>query len=193
MEHQKLIDYFSSFVKLNDADRGALTQAYTVKHHKKKELLFERDAVCSTESFVTRGSVRVFYNDSKGNEHILYFAFPDWWVSDMSSFNDRSAASLSAETLEPCTVLQTNPENKEVLLKSVPSLERVFRLITQKHVSALQKRFLMAVSESAEERYKELVLQALGIELLVTQRQIASYLGIVPESLSRMKRQLMGK
>lgn len=193
MEHQSLIDYFSSFVNLNDFEKDVIIQAYKVKHYKKKERLFERASVCSTESFVVKGSVRVFYNDFKGNEHILYFAFPSWWVSDMSSFNDRSAASLSGETIEPCTVLQTNPDKKEDLLKRVPSLERVFRLITQKHVSALQKRFLMAVSESAEERYKELILQAPGIEQLVTQRQIASYLGIVPESLSRMKRQLMGK
>jgi CRP-like cAMP-binding protein len=193
MEHLKLKDYFSSFIKLNDLDIDAISQAYTVKHYKKKELLFERENVCSTESFVLQGSVRVFYNDLKGNEHILYFAFPEWWVSDMASFNDQIPASLSAETLEPCTVLQINPEKKEQLLKTVPSLERVFRLITQKHVSAMQKRFLMAISESAEERYKELIAQAPGIELLATQRQIASYLGIVPESLSRMKRQLIGK
>jgi CRP-like cAMP-binding protein len=193
MEHQRLIDYFSAFVNLSDANKLAIIEAYTVRIYKKKERLFERESICSTESFVMEGSVRVFYNDFKGNEHILYFAFPNWWVSDMASFHDKTKASLSAETLEPCTVLQTNPETKEILLKNVPSLERVFRLITQKHVTALQKRFLMAVSESAEERYKELILQAQGIELLVTQRQIASYLGIMPESLSRLKRQLIGK
>ena len=76
------------------------------------------------------------------------------------------------------------------MLEQVPQLEKLFRIITQKHLTVLQKRFLLTVSSNAAERYQELIQRHPGIEQLVPQHQIASYLGILPESLSRMKKQM---
>jgi hypothetical protein len=82
-------------------------------------------------------------------------------------------------------------EEIDQLFQDVPKLERLFRIITQRTLSVLQKRFFLTVSANAEERYEELIQRHAGIEQLVPQHQIASYLGILPESLSRMKKQLM--
>jgi len=87
--------------------------------------------------------------------------------------------------------LVIDPTEKEVLLKKVPKLERLFRLMIQKNLSVLQKRFLLTISANASDRYLELIERSPGIEQLVPQHQIASYLGIHPESLSRMKKQLL--
>ncbi|MEY3087114.1 MAG: hypothetical protein RLZ93_1038, partial [Bacteroidota bacterium] len=81
-------------------------------------------------------------------------------------------------------------EDLEYLFDQIPALERLFRVMAQRTLAVLQKRFLMTVSAHAEERYQELLQRHPGIEQIVAQHQIASYLGILPESLSRMKKKL---
>ena len=121
----------------------------------------------------------------------MLFAFPEWWVGDMASFNTGEFSSLNLQVLEDTIALVIDPSEKEVLLEKVPKLERLFRLMIQKNLSVLQKRFLLTISANASDRYLELIERSPGIEQLVPQHQIASYLGIHPESLSRMKKQLL--
>ena len=93
--------------------------------------------------------------------------------------------------MEDSWILAISREDVEYLFEKVPKLERLFRIITQRTLSVLQKRFFLTVSANAEDRYQELLQRHAGIEQLVPQHQIASYLGILPESLSRMKKQLI--
>jgi CRP-like cAMP-binding protein len=157
---------------------------------KKKHFLFEQGRPCEIEAFVVQGSFRIFYCDIKGSEHVLYFAFKDWWAGDISSFYSGEPSSLSAQALEDSVVFIIDPLKKEKLFEQIPKLERLFRIITQKHLTVLQKRFLLTVSANVMERYHELIHRHPRIEQLVPQHQIASYLGILPESLSRMKKHL---
>lgn len=188
--YEQLINYIASRVKIDDQDKAFIRQYYTLRKLKKKEMLFQQGEHCQLEAFVISGSFRIFYVDSKGMEHVLYFAFPDWWVGDMASFYSGDTAVLNAQALEESFVLTIDPKNKENLFAKVPSLERLFRIITQKHLTVVQKRLLLSYSASAAERYQELLKRSPGIEQLVPQHQIASYLGILPESLSRLKKQL---
>ena len=188
--HEQLINYIASRVKIDEQDKAFIRQYYTLRKLKRKEMLFQQGEHCQLEAFVISGSFRIFYVDSKGLEHVLYFAFPDWWVGDMASFYSGDAAVLNAQALEESFVLTIDPKNKEELFAKVPALERLFRIITQKHLTVVQKRLLLSYSASAAERYQELLKRSPGIEQLVPQHQIASYLGILPESLSRLKKQL---
>lgn len=188
--YEQLINYIASRVKIDDQDKAFIRQYYTLRKLKKKEMLFQQGEHCQLEAFVISGSFRIFYVDSKGMEHVLYFAFPDWWVGDMASFYSGDTAVLNAQALEESFVLTIDPKNKENLFAKVPALERLFRIITQKHLTVVQKRLLLSYSASAAERYQELLKRSPGIEQLVPQHQIASYLGILPESLSRLKKQL---
>lgn len=181
----------SQRIALSEEEQERILPFYTIKRIPKKEHLFEQGAPCVVECFVVSGTMRVYYTDTKGLEHVLNFAFPDWWVGDMAAFLNGEPSSLSIQALEDAIVLQINPEQKEALLQAVPKLERFFRIIIQKHLSAFQKRFLLTVSASAADRYRELIQRSPGIEQLVPQHQIASYLGILPESLSRMKKQIL--
>jgi len=188
--NNRLVAYISERVKLSDHEKQLIADAYVVKQLKRKEMLFEQGQHCQLEAFVLSGSFRIFYVDSRGLEHVLYFAFPDWWVGDIASFYSGEPAGLNAQALEESTVLTIDPKSKAALFYKVPSLERLFRTITQKHLTVVQKRLLLSYSASAAERYQELLKRSPGIEQLVPQHQIASYLGILPESLSRLKKQL---
>ncbi len=190
---QRLINYISKRIELTEDEKERILSFYSIQHIEKKEHLFEQGAPCVVECFVLSGTMRVYYTDPKGLEHVLNFAFPDWWLGDMAAFLSGEPSSLSVQALEDSVVLSIDPERKEALLASVPKLERFFRIIIQKHLSAFQKRFLLTMSASAAERYFELIQRSPGIEQLVPQHQIASYLGILPESLSRMKKRLLNK
>lgn len=185
-----LLDYFSDRVPLSEKDKELITEVYSVMDVKKKKHLFTDGTPCLLEGFVVKGTFRVYYVDQKGLEHVLYFAFPEWWVGDIASFYSGEVSMLNAQAMEDSTILVIDPKRKEELLQEIPALERLFRIITQKHLTVLQKRFLLTVSANASERFQELLERSPGIEQLVPQHQIASYLGILPESLSRMKKQL---
>jgi CRP/FNR family transcriptional regulator, cyclic AMP receptor protein len=188
--NNRLVTYISERVKLSDHDKQLITEAYHVRKLKRKEMLFEQGKHCQLEAFVLTGSFRVFYVDTRGLEHVLYFAFPDWWVGDIASFYSGEPAGLNAQALEESMVVTIDPQRKAELFDKVPALDRLFRTITQKHLTVVQKRLLLSYSATAAERYQELLKRSPGIEQLVPQHQIASYLGILPESLSRLKKQL---
>lgn len=189
----RLLDYISERVSISPSDKKKIAAAYVLKNVKKKEFILQQGVQNKMEAFVLNGTFRVYYADSKGSEHVLYFAFRDWWIGDMATFDTGKPSILSAQALEDSTVLWIDPIEKDKLYQEVPALERLFRLITQKHLAVLQKRFLLTVSSNAVERYQELIERSPGIEQLVPQHQIASYLGILPESLSRLKRQLISE
>lgn len=188
-----ILNYISSRIPLQKNEEEYIRQAYQIKHLKRKEMLFEQGTPCEIEAFVISGSFRIFYMDQKGLEHVLYFAFPEWWVGDMASFYSGEDGRLNAQALEDSLVLVTTPDLKEKLFEQIPSFERLVRIIVQRNLSVVQKRLLLSYSASAAERYEELIHRSPGIEQLVPQHQIASYLGILPESLSRIKKQRLQK
>lgn len=187
---KKLLDYISERVIITEADKKLIAEAYTLLEIKKKKFLSHEGQKCLLEGFVVKGSFRIFHIDTKGLEHVLYFAFENWWVGDMTAYLTGEPSTINIQAMEDSFLLVINPVKKEELFQKIPALERLFRIIVQKHLVVLQKRFLLTVSEHAIERYKELIERHPGIEQLVPQHQIASYLGILPESLSRMKKQL---
>ena len=189
--HQKLIDYFSAKIKLSEADQAVIRDCFEVTQLQRKEHLFEAGNICDRLAFVIEGTLRIYYIDSKGLEHVLYFGFPNWWASDIASFSTKESGMLSAQAMEKSIVLEVSPAKNKELLEKIPALERFFRILAERHLVVLQKRFLLTISANASERYLELLERSPGIEQLVPQHQIASYLGILPESLSRMKKQLL--
>ena len=190
---EKLLNYFSKRITLSDSDKTLINNTYKPEQFKKKDFLFQQGAICKYQGFVTKGTFRIYYTDDKALEHVLYFAFEDWWVGDIASFYNREPGALNAQALQDSELLLIDFPTQEKLLEAVPALEKVFRVITQRHLTVLQKRFLMTVSSNVEVRYNELLQRCPTIEQMVPQHQIASYLGILPESLSRMKKQIAFK
>jgi CRP/FNR family transcriptional regulator len=189
--YQKLYAYTSQRVPLSAADFELMKQYYHLRKVAKKDFFLKEGTRNFLQGFVVDGTLRVYYSDTKGNEHVLYFAFADWWVGDLSAFHFDDAATLNVQALEESYILEIAKEDLEYLFEQIPALERLFRIMAQRTLAVLQKRFLMTVSAHAEERYQELLQRHPGIEQIVAQHQIASYLGILPESLSRMKKKLL--
>src|SRR5690606_18150142 len=157
---------------------------------KKKQLLLREGEVCNFEAYIASGCLRTFYIDENGSEVILQFSIEDWWVSDIGSFHDRTPSSLYIEAIEDSELLMLSPTRKEELLTRLPQFERVFRLMVQRHVSALEHRLIRTIAKTAEERYVEFIKQYPQIALRVPQHYIASYLGMTPEFLSKVRRRL---
>jgi len=162
-----------------------------IRHVKKKQILLREGEVCDFEAYIVKGCLRSFYVDENGSEVILQFSIEDWWVGDIGSFNERTPSSLYIEALEDSVILTLNPERKEQLLRDLPSFERVFRLMLQRHIAALEQRLIRTIAKPAVEKYLEFVKKYPSIVQRVPQHYIASYLGMTPEFLSKIRRKLV--
>lgn len=154
-------------------------------------MLLQQGEICRFEAYIVKGCVKKYYLDQNGDEVILQFAVEDWWISDISSFADQKPSNLFIETLEDTEVLIIDFEGKQQLFEQIPKFERVFRIMLQRAYSVLESRFYATIAHSAETRYIEFLKKYPGIPQRVPQQQIASYLGITAESLSRIKKKLV--
>jgi CRP-like cAMP-binding protein len=160
---------------------------------KKRSFLLQQGEVCRFEAYILKGCLKKYYIDSQGNEVILQFAVEDWWISDIASFTEQKPSNLYIQALEDTELLMIDHHSKEKLFSLIPSLERVFRLMVQRSYSVLESRFYATIAHSAEERYQDFLERYPDIPNRVPQSQIASYLGITPESLSRIKSKMFRK
>lgn len=180
-------------VKITDEEWQGLMKLMKLNKFKKKDILVKAGEVCEYNSFILKGCLRTFFTDEKGHEHIFQLGFEDWWASDLMSFVTGEPAHYSVEALEDTEVLQMHREDYEVLFIQFPKYERFFRILIQNAYAAAQKRMIDSMSYSAERRYLEFVKKFPFMEKRVAQHHIASYLGITPEALSRIKRGIIEK
>jgi len=160
---------------------------------RKRGFLLSQGEICNFEAYIVKGCLKKYYIDEKGDEVILQFAVEDWWISDIGSFSEQKPSNLFIEALEDTELLLIDYANKEKLFADIPGLERVFRVMIQKAYSVLENRFYSSIAQSAEDRYLDFVKRYPAIVQRVSQTQIASYLGITPESLSRIKSRMIKK
>tara|TARA_R110002126_G_scaffold60881_29_gene158000 strand:+ start:483 stop:1064 length:582 start_codon:yes stop_codon:yes gene_type:complete len=159
------------------------------KLRKKQTLLLEGD-VCSYNAFIEKGVLRSYSTDDKGNEHTMQFAFEGWWISDLSSFLLGSTSTYTIEAIEDSELLLLTFAAREALMDQLPVFERYQRLLLQNAFIALQSRVNAALNSSAEEKYTRLMISHPDIIARVPQHMIASYLGLTPETLSRIRKQI---
>ena len=156
----------------------------------KKTLLLQDGEICNFEAYILKGCIRKYYINENGFEVIIQFAIEDWWISDIASFHEKKPSKLFIETLEDCQLLILTPETKEMLLNTVPKFERIFRLLIQRNLSAMQNRLIDTIAKSAQEKYLEFIKLYPTIPQRVAQHHIASYLGISAEFLSKVRTKL---
>ena len=160
---------------------------------KKNQFILREGEVCNFEAYVISGCTRTYYLDENGHEVILQFGIEDWWLGDATSFHEQKPSHLFIETIEDTEIVGFTPQTKEELLFRVPKFERVFRLLIQRNLSATQSRLFHSISKPASERYLEFMEKYPTIPQRVPQRYIASYLGISPEFLSKIRGKMAKK
>jgi CRP-like cAMP-binding protein len=185
--------YISKCVLISPEELEYVNSLMEYKKVAKKTIMLHEGDVCNFEAYIIKGCIRTYYIDEKGIEVTLQFAIEDWWVSDIASFHDHTPSSMFIETLEDCELLTLNPQTKELLLSKVPKLERVFRLMVQRNLSVLQGRLFKTIATAAKDKYLDFITRYPTIPQRVAQHYIASYLGISPEFLSKIRTRLSKK
>ena len=143
--------------------------------------------------FVDSGATHTFIIDKKGETHTVQFGFEGYWVGDMYSFFSGNAAVFNLETLEPTILFAMKHVDFEKACQQIPKFEMFFRILVQKgYLSSLQ-RIAKSFSEDAEQRYLMLIKNHPDLPQRVPQYLVASYLGIKPQSLSRIRQNLIKK
>jgi len=163
------------------------------KKLERKEVYLKAGTVCKHSAFVVDGALKSFTIDTEGKEHILSFAMADWWIADMYSYISRKPAILTIEAIADSEVLLLSYDNQQQLFKQVPKFERFFRILVENSLVANQQRLIDNLSSSAEERYLRFIKKYPTVPSCVPQHNIASYLGITPEFLSKIRGRLAKK
>jgi len=166
-------DYFLSLITLENISR--------------KQILLTEGHPCRSIFYVNAGVLRAFFTDQWGKESTIMFAIADWWITDMFCFINQQSAMLNIEALENSEVFQLQKNDLDKLYVQVPKFERFFRILMQNAYTREQLRVIQNLSLSAEERYNNFLVKYPQIVKQVTQKQIASYLGITPEFLSAIR------
>lgn len=167
------IDYFISLLRPEEVP--------------KKQLVLKEGQLCRTISYVDSGALRAYYINKEGRETTIMFAISDWWTTDMYCFVNQLPAMLYIEAIEPSCILQLKKDHLDELYVKVPKFERFFRILMQNAYVREQLRVIQNLSLSAEERYDNFLEKYPRIAEKVTQKQIASYLGVTPEFLSMIR------
>ncbi len=183
-----LLKYIHQCVTLSTADHEGIMEFFQPIQYPKKTILLNEGEICKFEGFVTKGCIKTYFIDQNGFEVILTFATENWWVSDIASFQDQRPSKTCIETIEASELLILTPDSKEALLSKYPDLERMFRLMVQRHLAAYQERLFGNIALTADKRYALFLEKYPDLPQRIPQHLIASYLGISPEFLSRLRK-----
>ncbi|GAA4232936.1 Crp/Fnr family transcriptional regulator [Postechiella marina] len=189
MLYQALKKNIQKNIQISDKDLNHISRFFKPQHIKKKEFLLTQGSIFKYEGFVLEGCFRVFTIDKKGNENTLYFAAKDWWLMDIDSFMNQTPSHLNIQALEDSEVLLINRTEKLALYEALPIVEKLFRVMSQKALVSWQRRLIRNQCETAKSRYLHFSNTYPTIASKLTDKQIASYLGITHEFLSKIKKQ----
>jgi CRP-like cAMP-binding protein len=178
-------------IKLSDSEKDICKSLFSPKKLRRRQYILQQDDICKNLIFVEKGILRSYSVDTKGNEHILQFAPEGWWISDIFSFLTGEAAVYNIEAIEDSELLLISNSSLDELYERVPKFERYFRLLSQANMVATHRRLTASLSDSADEKYIRLLYAYPNIVARVPQHMIASYLGITPETLSRVRKRIV--
>jgi CRP-like cAMP-binding protein len=188
MPYNLLKENIKKNISISNEDLGTICNYFKPSAIEKRDFLLTQGSICKFEGFVLKGCFRVFTIDKKGNENTLYFATKDWWLMDIDSFMNQKPSDLNIQALEDSKVLLINKVDKLELYESTPIVEKLFRVMSQKAIVAWQRRLVRNHSQTAKERYHYFTSTYPNIVSKLTDKQVASYLGITHEFLSKIKK-----
>jgi CRP-like cAMP-binding protein len=193
MNTELILRNVNRHINLDDQEKEIFLSLLEPKELKKKQVYLKAGTVCAYSAFVIDGALKSFTIDKEGKEHILSFALQDWWIADMYSYISGKPAILTIEAVADSSILLLSRENQQRLYGEVPKFERFFRILVENSLVANQERLIDNLTSTAEERYLRFIKKYPAIPACVPQHNIASYLGITPEFLSKIRGRLAKK
>jgi len=182
-----LIDYIRRYIHITDAEIEIFGTYLQAKKIKKKEYLLKEGNTCNTRYYITKGCLRLYYINSKGNEQIIHFGIDNWWITDYESLINQNPCKLYIQATEDTELLELHKDAFEELCQKLPKVERLFRIIMEKTYIASQKRIEYMFSLTGEELYNTFISSNPEFAQRVPQYMIASLLGMTPEFISKVR------
>lgn len=185
--------YINSKTTITDEEFSLIQSLGTLKKLQKKQFLLHEGMVWKYNAFVCKGCLRTYRIDDKGNEHILQFSIENWWTGDRESLITGNPAQSNIEALEDSVILLFTQEQFLTICKEIPNFNAMVINILEKSFIAAQNRIHASISYSTEEKYQSFLNSYPNIANRIPQHMIASYLGVTPETLSRLRTQAAKK
>jgi CRP/FNR family transcriptional regulator, anaerobic regulatory protein len=190
---QPILDQFNKHLPFTDEEASLMETRAVMRKIKRRQTILQEGLICKHYSFVVKGCFRMYSIDEKGTEHNIQFAAENDWITDIGSFYSDKVSKLYIEAIEPSVILQIEKLDLYFLYVSIPKLSRIFKVIVENKYVELQNRVLQNISSTAQQRYLSFLEQYPNLALRLPNTQIASYLGITPEFLSKIRKEISSK
>lgn len=190
---QPMLTYFEHYLPLDVDEIKLLEGRISERKIKRRQFILQEGDVCRHYSFVVEGCFKMYGVSKKGTEHNIQFSPENDWIADISSFHSEKPSKLFIEAIEPSVILQIKKQDLLFLYVNLPKFDRNFRVIIEDKFIELQNHLLQNISSTAEERYLAFLDKYPKLAMRLPNTQIASYLGITPEFLSKIRKELSQK
>lgn len=183
-------DYIQNLsgIMLSEDDKRVFMAHLKPKKLRRRQYFLQEGDVCKYTGFIVKGSAKTFRVDEKGHEHILKLSVENWWLADFESYYHLTPSRYNIEALEDLELLQVTNAQVEEFFASIPAFVAMQEVIKQNYAIANQNRVEAAISYTAEERYENLITNYPHFLQRFSLNMIASYLGLSPETLSRIRK-----
>lgn len=181
--------YLDDKITLSPAEKERIQSCAVIKKLRKKQYLLQEGDVWKYDAFVTKGCIRTYSIDDKGLEHVINFAIENWWTGDRESLLSGKPSRFNIDAIEDTELILFTHTNFEMLCQEIPALNNMVNAILQRSFIASQNRIQSALSNTAEEKYLLFIDKYADFANRIPQNMIASFLGITPETLSRIRKQ----
>lgn len=188
-----LIQHLESYIPLSQQERLLLQERFVPKQITRKQRILTEGMVCKHYSFIVQGCFRMYGVDDMGYEHNIQFAAENDWIADIGSFHSQQPSGFIIQAIEEASILQIEQQDLYFLYLNIPKLDRIFKVIIENKYVELQNRVLQNFSSTAEQRYLRFLVQYPTLFHRLPNTHIASYLGITPEFLSKIRKGLTTK
>lgn len=191
--HNILFKHLDRKITLTLEEKEIVKNYFIPQKLNKKQFLLAEGSHCKHLAFVAKGLLRSYNTDDKANEHINQFSPEGWWTSDMNSFFSGDSAFYSIDAIEDSEVLLITSTDFENLTVQIPAMDRYFRILFQNSLITKESRLISSQTHTAEEKYHLAIQQNAEIISRIPQVFLASYLGLTPETISRLKKKMLLK
>ncbi|WP_242673138.1 Crp/Fnr family transcriptional regulator [Niastella yeongjuensis] len=175
---------------LTDEDWAVIGSVCIIKKLRKHQFLLQEGDVWRYHAFICKGCLRRYSIDAKGIEHVIQFSIENWWAGDRDSLMNKTPSKYNIDAIEDSVVLVIRNEDFETLCRQIPAFNNLVNQILFRSLNASQERINSTISLTAEEKYLHFINTFPALANRVPRHMIASYLGITPETLSRIKSNL---
>jgi CRP-like cAMP-binding protein len=186
-------EYISQKTTLTEAEYAKIEAVCIYKKLRKRQYLLQEGDVWKYNAFITKGLVRFYSVDESGRENIVSFAKENWWTGDRASLLTGEPSKNNIDAIEDTELVLITKTNFDRLCQEIPALNDMVNAIINKSFIISQNRIHSAIAFTAEQKYLDFVQKYPDLSLRAPQAMIASYLGITPETLSRVRKETAKK